>query len=126
MCTQVYEMAGVKQNNARADVLEEWHRDGGIMIIGYEMLRNLSQGSRCRNKKQKAIFQKTLIDPGKSVFLLLCQIWCGALGFWGVGGGKKWKVHNGIKIELGIKRGCFGWSHVFSFCFDYVCAGLCL
>ncbi|XP_070197492.1 transcriptional regulator ATRX homolog isoform X3 [Littorina saxatilis] len=63
----VYEMASVKQNNARADVLNEWHRDGGIMIIGYEMLRNLSQGSRVRNKKQKAIFNKTLIDPGPDI-----------------------------------------------------------
>ena len=63
-------MAGVKQNSARAEALEEWHRDGGIMIIGYEMLRNLSQGSRCRNKKQKAIFARTLIDPGESVFVV--------------------------------------------------------
>ena len=61
-------MASVKQNAARAEVLSEWHKDGGIMIIGYEMLRNLSQGSRCRNKKQKATFHRTLIDPGKGCF----------------------------------------------------------
>ena len=62
---QVYELASVKQNPARADLLEEWHSEGGIMIIGYEMLRNLSQGTRIKNKRQKAIFHKTLTDPGK-------------------------------------------------------------
>lgn len=58
-------MASIKQNWSRADVLEEWHNNGGIMIMGYEMLRNLSQGSRVRNKKQKAIFAKTLLNPGE-------------------------------------------------------------
>ena len=77
-------MAGVKQNSARAEALEEWHRDGGIMIIGYEMLRNLSQGSRCRNRKQKAIFAKTLIDPGKSVFVVVGG--GGGGGLWGEAG----------------------------------------
>ena len=64
---QVWEMASVKQNLARSQVLDEWHKEGGIMIIGYEMLRNLSQGSRVRNKKQKTIFHKTLIDPGEEI-----------------------------------------------------------
>ncbi|XP_076468089.1 uncharacterized protein LOC143298937 isoform X2 [Babylonia areolata] len=64
---EVWEMASVKQNLARSQVLDDWSKKGGIMIIGYEMLRNLSQGSRCRNKKQKAIFHKTLIDPGPDI-----------------------------------------------------------
>ncbi|XP_076446217.1 uncharacterized protein LOC143283763 [Babylonia areolata] len=63
----VYELSSVKQNNHRADLLEEWHRDGGILIMGYEMLRNLSQGTRVKNKKQKAIFHKTLVDPGPEI-----------------------------------------------------------
>ena len=61
-------MSSIKANPQRAETLDEWHTEGGIMIIGYEMLRNLSQGARCRNKKQKAIFKKTLIDPGKNTF----------------------------------------------------------
>ncbi|KAL8573406.1 hypothetical protein ACOMHN_032421 [Nucella lapillus] len=64
---EVWEMASVKQNLARSQVLDDWYRKGGIMIIGYEMLRNLSQGSRVRNKKQKATFHRTLIDPGPDV-----------------------------------------------------------
>jgi transcriptional regulator ATRX len=42
---QVFELASVKVNETRAKLLENWHEDGGIMIIGYEMFRNLSQGS---------------------------------------------------------------------------------
>lgn len=61
---EVYELASVKVNESRAKMLEEWHEDGGIMIIGYEMFRNLSQGSNCKNKRIKASFRKTLVDPG--------------------------------------------------------------
>ncbi|XP_076117103.1 transcriptional regulator ATRX-like isoform X2 [Mytilus galloprovincialis] len=61
---EVYELASVKVNESRARMLEEWHEDGGIMIIGYEMFRNLSQGSNCKNKRIKASFKKCLMDPG--------------------------------------------------------------
>ncbi|XP_052089587.1 transcriptional regulator ATRX-like isoform X3 [Mytilus californianus] len=61
---EVHELASVKVNESRAKMLEEWHEDGGIMIIGYEMFRNLSQGSNCKNKRIKASFRKTLVDPG--------------------------------------------------------------
>ena len=61
---QVFELASVKVNETRAKLLENWHEDGGIMIIGYEMFRNLSQGSTCRSKKLKKIFTTTLVDPG--------------------------------------------------------------
>ncbi|RUS80227.1 hypothetical protein EGW08_012023 [Elysia chlorotica] len=60
----VWELASCKQNPARANLLKDWHSKGGIMIIGYEMYRNLSQGSRCKNKRQKKIFHETLVDPG--------------------------------------------------------------
>ena len=61
---EVFELASVKVNETRAKLLENWHEDGGIMIIGYEMFRNLSQGSTCRSKKLKKIFTTTLVDPG--------------------------------------------------------------
>ncbi|XP_071124633.1 transcriptional regulator ATRX homolog isoform X2 [Mytilus edulis] len=61
---EVHELASVKVNESRARMLEEWHEDGGIMIIGYEMFRNLSQGSNCKNKRIKASFKKCLMDPG--------------------------------------------------------------
>ncbi|XP_067663405.1 transcriptional regulator ATRX-like isoform X2 [Haliotis asinina] len=67
----VYEISSVKQNWPRADYLKDWHEGGGIMIIGYEMYRNLTQSARIKNKKLKAIFQKTLVDPGPD--LVVCD-----------------------------------------------------
>ena len=41
------------------------------MIIGYEMLRNLSQGARCRNKKQKApVRVNSVLKAGDSVMVI--------------------------------------------------------
>lgn len=62
---QVYEMTNVKNNWHRADTLKSWLEDGGIMIIGYEMYRNLSQGHHVKNKKQRKIFEECLVNPGK-------------------------------------------------------------
>jgi transcriptional regulator ATRX len=58
-------MSSVKDNWGRSELLKDWHADGGIMIMGYEMFRNLSQSRRVKNKKQKKIFTDTLLDPGK-------------------------------------------------------------
>ncbi|GFS20517.1 alpha thalassemia/mental retardation syndrome X-linked homolog [Elysia marginata] len=65
----VWELASCKQNPARADMLKEWHASGGVMIIGYEMYRNLSQGARCKNKRQKKIFFETLVNPGPDMVI---------------------------------------------------------
>jgi hypothetical protein len=62
---QVYEMSSVKDNWGRSELLNDWHSGGGVMIMGYEMFRNLSQLRRVRNKKQKKVFTETLLDPGK-------------------------------------------------------------
>jgi hypothetical protein len=62
---QVYEMSSVKDNWGRSELLSDWHSNGGVMIMGYEMFRNLSQLCRVKNKKQKKIFTETLLDPGK-------------------------------------------------------------
>ncbi|CAG5116055.1 unnamed protein product, partial [Candidula unifasciata] len=68
---EVWELAGCKQNALRAKALRDWQNSGGIMIIGYEMYRNLTAGNRCKNKKQKAAFQETLVDPGPD--LVICD-----------------------------------------------------
>lgn len=52
----------------RADLLKKWMDYGGILIIGYTMYRNLSQGLRVRNKRLKKTFQECLIDPGIATF----------------------------------------------------------
>ncbi|KAB5571087.1 hypothetical protein PHYPO_G00220900 [Pangasianodon hypophthalmus] len=61
---EVTELATVKRPQERAYALQRWHEDGGIMIIGYEMYRNLTQGRNIKSKKLKETFQKTLVNPG--------------------------------------------------------------
>ncbi|KAL0974368.1 hypothetical protein UPYG_G00219520 [Umbra pygmaea] len=61
---EVTELATVKRPQERAYALQRWQEDGGIMIIGYEMYRNLTQGRNIKSKKLKETFQKTLVDPG--------------------------------------------------------------
>ncbi|KAK6975334.1 transcriptional regulator ATRX, partial [Biomphalaria glabrata] len=68
---EVWELASCKQNAARASALKEWQELGGIMIIGYEMYRNLTTGARCKNKRQKKTFFETLVDPGPD--LVVCD-----------------------------------------------------
>ncbi|KAG2464016.1 ATRX regulator, partial [Polypterus senegalus] len=60
---EVCELATVKRPQERSYMLQRWHEDGGVMIIGYEMYRNLTQGRNVKSKKLKEIFHKTLVDP---------------------------------------------------------------
>ena len=66
----MYEIASAKTNWARTDALEQWHRDGGLLIIGYEMYRNLTLHKFIKSKKQKKIINETLVDPGKGRYLV--------------------------------------------------------
>ncbi|KAK2849279.1 hypothetical protein Q5P01_009113 [Channa striata] len=68
---EVTELATVKRPQERAYALQRWQEMGGIMIIGYEMYRNLTQGRNIKSKKLKEIFQKTLVDPGPD--LAICD-----------------------------------------------------
>ncbi|XP_038630402.1 transcriptional regulator ATRX isoform X1 [Scyliorhinus canicula] len=63
-CLEVNELATVKRPQERSYMLERWMEDGGVMILGYEMYRNLAQGRNVKSRKLKEIFQKTLVDPG--------------------------------------------------------------
>lgn len=51
-------------NWPRADMLNDWMKHGGVLIMGYAMYRNLSRCLRVRNKRQKKIFKESLVDPG--------------------------------------------------------------
>lgn len=68
---EVTELATVKRPQERAYALQRWSEMGGIMIIGYEMYRNLTQGRNIKSKKLKETFQKTLVDPGPD--LVICD-----------------------------------------------------
>lgn len=62
---KVFVLNEVKSGNwDRADMLKNWMNHGGILIMGYHMYRNLSQCVRIKNKRQKIIFQESLVDPG--------------------------------------------------------------
>lgn len=59
-----------KQNSDRARELRHWQDTGGVLIIGYEMFRNLSaEGKKFRPKMRKD-FQETLVDPGTQLLFL--------------------------------------------------------
>ncbi|KAK2490874.1 hypothetical protein MC885_004317 [Smutsia gigantea] len=62
---EVSELATVKRPQERSYMLQRWQEDGGVMIIGYEMYRNLAQGRNVKSRKLKEIFNKALVDPGK-------------------------------------------------------------
>lgn len=68
MYDQVTELATVKRPQERAFALQQWQESGGVMIMGYEMYRNLTQGRNIKSKKLKETFQKTLVDPGAVLF----------------------------------------------------------
>lgn len=40
---------------------------GGVLIVGYELYRNLAQGARIRRKEWRDEFLRTLQDPGPDV-----------------------------------------------------------
>ncbi|XP_061581077.1 transcriptional regulator ATRX isoform X2 [Cololabis saira] len=66
---EVTELATVKRPQERAYALQSWQESGGIMIIGYEMYRNLTQGRNIKSKKLKETIQKTLVDPGPDIVI---------------------------------------------------------
>ncbi|XP_026482209.1 LOW QUALITY PROTEIN: transcriptional regulator ATRX homolog [Ctenocephalides felis] len=68
----IYELSKFKKNNERAFQLSDWQKCGGVMIMGYDMFRNLTndKGARLR-KKMKESLQRSLVDPGPD--LVVCD-----------------------------------------------------
>ncbi|KAB0803202.1 hypothetical protein PPYR_00172 [Photinus pyralis] len=68
----IYQLVSSKTNPARERVVQDWNKKGGVLIIGYEMFRNLSNPTNQRlKKKSKECFQKCLVDPGPD--LVVCD-----------------------------------------------------
>lgn len=65
----MYELSTVKDNWGRSEVIKDWQAGGGVLIMGYEMFRTLSQLSRVKNKKQKKLITEGLLDPGRDSVL---------------------------------------------------------
>ncbi|XP_078601570.1 uncharacterized protein LOC144876306 isoform X5 [Branchiostoma floridae x Branchiostoma japonicum] len=67
----VWELASIVSNQTRKYTLESWQREGGVMLMGYDMYRNLSTGKRIKSKKIRESFHKTLVNPGPD--LVVCD-----------------------------------------------------
>ena len=53
----------------RVQVLAQWQKEGGIMVMGYDMYRLLASGSRTRVGKYKKAQKSALMDPGPDVII---------------------------------------------------------
>lgn len=60
-----------KQNYERVFYINEWHKEGGVLIMGYDLFRNLSSETSRLKKREKAIIQTALVDPGPD--LVVCD-----------------------------------------------------
>ncbi|KAJ4447096.1 hypothetical protein ANN_09096 [Periplaneta americana] len=60
-----------KQNYERMYQLKDWQEEGGVMVLGYDMYRNLTN-TQTKRLRKKAIetFQSTLVDPDRSELLI--------------------------------------------------------
>lgn len=62
---QVHQLTSVKSNLERLDILHYWHKEGGVVIISYDIFRRLSADRLPRmKKKDKERVAKYLLDPG--------------------------------------------------------------
>lgn len=64
MCSQVTELATIKNPLERLRALQAWQRDGGVMVMGYELYRILSLGYKINNEEWKKELTRTLVNPG--------------------------------------------------------------
>ncbi|XP_070773018.1 transcriptional regulator ATRX-like [Enoplosus armatus] len=61
---QVTELVTIKHPPERLRALQRWHRDGGVMIMGYEMYRILSLAQKINDEENKRELKSILVDPG--------------------------------------------------------------
>ncbi|CAL1267619.1 unnamed protein product [Larinioides sclopetarius] len=66
----VHELTLAKDNYSRVDVLTYWQRDGGILIISYDLFRRLASAKiKGLKSKGKATIYSSLIDPGPDIVI---------------------------------------------------------
>jgi len=69
---KTYELTESKTYAERVSVLRQWFSKGGVLIIGYEMYRNLSNRDNEKIDGQlRSTFRHLLIDPGPD--LIVCD-----------------------------------------------------
>ena len=103
---QVYELASRNQPTDRNEVLSEWRKTGGVLVMGYQLFRILVNYTG-KSKKTKQLYESSLIDPGKCVFLscpfpsalLVFQQWTGHSTSWAEQELVTWRRGRGIDID---------------------------
>jgi len=66
----VFELSSVKSNDIRMFTLRNWFEDGGVMILGYDMYRNLTNEKNKKvRSKMREVFQQSLVDPGPDIVI---------------------------------------------------------
>ncbi|XP_054270092.1 transcriptional regulator ATRX homolog isoform X2 [Macrosteles quadrilineatus] len=69
---EVFHLTRYNKNPDRARELRRWQHNGGVLVMGYEMFRNLTNETTKKFKaKMKKDFLETLIDPGAD--LIVCD-----------------------------------------------------
>ncbi|XP_030648162.1 ATRX chromatin remodeler, like [Chanos chanos] len=53
-----------KVTGGRAKTLALWQRSGGVIIMGYEMFRNLTHGNSKKSQTHRDTFRAALLNPG--------------------------------------------------------------
>uniref|UniRef100_A0A8C4IIG3 DNA helicase n=1 Tax=Dicentrarchus labrax TaxID=13489 RepID=A0A8C4IIG3_DICLA len=61
---KVTELATIKHPPERVRALQRWQRDGGVLIMGYEMYRILSLAQKIQDVESKREMKSILVDPG--------------------------------------------------------------
>lgn len=59
----------MKKNIERKFQLESWQRTGGVLLIGYEMFRNLTSTNNKMRKNMKEAILQYLINPGPDMIV---------------------------------------------------------
>lgn len=52
-------------------MLEHWQKTGGVLVLGYEMFRNLTSTGKKMKKAMQESVMKSLVDPGAD--LVVCK-----------------------------------------------------
>nr|CDS32134.1 Transcriptional regulator ATRX [Hymenolepis microstoma] len=65
----VFELATANANNFRAEIIRRWQNEGGVMLMGYDMYRNLTTSllKKTRKMSLKKLIPSALIDPGPGI-----------------------------------------------------------
>ncbi|KAK7172885.1 hypothetical protein R3I93_002874 [Phoxinus phoxinus] len=68
---RVAELATVKSLAVRVDLLNDWFKNGGVIIMGYEVFRVLTNTDSAKYSEHKESFRSILLDPGPD--LVVCD-----------------------------------------------------